>query len=137
MLLAFLTGCNLIGSGPASRVEVRPGVIVLDDGTSDVSLSAATIDVGETLTVTVSTFGSGSCIRPADADVDVRGLQATIAVMDSVFIPGPGEACTMDLAGHPRTVSVSFSEPGHATIRLVGRRLGGGDAVIEREVSVE
>jgi len=74
---------------------------------------------GVAFEITVTTVGSGICTRADGASVAVSGLVADVTPWDRL---APARAvCTDDLAPFPRRVTLRFSSPGTATIRLHGR----------------
>ena len=87
-------------------------------GTLDQVIEApSTAPVGQSFSITVSTFGN-SCVSPAGAEVVVDGLVATITPYDVVVA---GEICLDYLKAYPRTLQLHFGQAGTATIRVNGR----------------
>jgi hypothetical protein len=105
----------------SSLIEPGPGRVVgiIDAGQSfpQVIEAPAEASVGQSFSVTVSTFGN-SCVTAAGADVTIDGLVATITPYDVVVT---GVWCLDYLKGYPRVVQVSFGQAGAATIRVKGR----------------
>jgi hypothetical protein len=131
--LLLLAACSgVIAPDPASRRVV--GVIDVGGGTPRALAAPDTVAAGAPFTVTVTTFGSSSCTRADGAELEVRGLVAEIVPYDRELTGDV--ACTDDLRPFPRDVTVSFAAPGQATVRVLGRGLGGGASVLEARVVV-
>ena len=131
--LLLLTACSgATGLEPGSRRVVG----VIDVGSQSLRALAApdTVAAGAPFVVTVTTFGSSSCTRADGAEVEVRGLVAEVVPYDREATGA--RVCTDDLRPFPRDVTVRFSAPGQATVRALGRGLGGGAAVVEARVVV-
>ena len=77
--------------------------------------AASTIPVGQSFSITVSTFGN-SCVSAAGADVVIDGLIATITPYDVIA----GGNCLDYLKPYPREVQLSFVQAGAAIIRVTG-----------------
>ncbi|HEU0076169.1 MAG TPA: hypothetical protein VFQ76_00890 [Longimicrobiaceae bacterium] len=133
-LLLLAAACSG-ASDPDSRRVV--GVIALDAGAPDPPGALAapdTVAAGAPFTVTVTTRGSSSCTRADGAELELRGLLAEIVPYDR---DGTRlRACTDDLHAFPRDVTVRFAAPGRAVVRVRGRDLRGGPAVVEAGVVV-
>jgi hypothetical protein len=131
--LLLLAAC---GGGTVFEPGSRRVVGVIDVGGAGREALAApdTVAAGAPFAVTVTTFGSSSCTRPDGAELEVRGLVAELVPYDREATGT--RACTDDLRPFPRTVTVRFSAPGQATVRALGRGLGGGAAVVEARVVV-
>ena len=106
-----------------SPVDSRDGRVVgtIDaGGTLDHVITApSTAPVGQSFSITVSTFGN-SGVSSAGAEVVVDGLVATITPYDFVVT---GENCLDYLKAYPRTLQLGFGQAGTATIRVNGRSL--------------
>jgi hypothetical protein len=74
--------------------------------------------VGVPASVQASTWGS-SCTQPDRTVTQVIGLLADITLYDRD--PPAGTPCARILKGIARNVTVTFSLPGEATVRLHGR----------------
>jgi hypothetical protein len=109
-----LPGCQ----DPTGDFQTVVGTIDAGPPLADVIQGPATGSVGEPLVFTVSTFGN-SCISSQGAKVVVGGLQATVTPYDREY-RGPRE-CLDYLKAYPRTVTVVFTSPGNATVRVQGR----------------
>jgi hypothetical protein len=94
-----------------------------------------TVRAGERFTVTVVTYGSSTCIRPAGAEVQVSDRTAEITPYDEQAT-GEGVVCTDDLRPYPRDVTLRFDEAGQALIRVIGRSFS-GPAEFETSVVVQ
>ncbi|HJU75245.1 MAG TPA: hypothetical protein VJ717_15995 [Gemmatimonadaceae bacterium] len=78
-----------------------------------------TVFVGRPVAVTVNTFGSSSCTRPAGIIQASAGARLQILTpLDSVAVRAI--ACTDDLASHPHPTVLTFQEAGTATVRVQG-----------------
>jgi hypothetical protein len=102
-----------------------------------------TVRAGEDFKVTINTFGSG-CEREGDTGVIVSESSATIMVYDFTSATHPGVICTMIAKRMPHVVTLRFTKPGEATIRIWGRRfekdappLEGAPTVLEHRVTVK
>ena len=118
---ATLVGCSLLlgCQNPTGAYQTVIGTIDVGVATSPgVIQGPATGSVGERLEFTVSTFGN-SCISSLGANVVVDGLLATVTPYDREY-RGP-IACLDYLKAYPRTVTVSFAQPGNAIVRVQGR----------------
>jgi hypothetical protein len=109
----------------------------------DVVDAPATVRAGEDFKVTIKTFGSG-CDRAGDTGVITSESSATVMVYDFTAATHPGVICTMIAKRMPHVVTLRFTKPGAATIRIWGRRfekdappLEGVPAVLEHHLTVE
>ena len=93
-----------------------------------------TVSAGVAFDVTVNTFGSSSCVRAERLDVEVNGTVARLTPYDRVA--PPNSVCTADLGAHPHTASVTFPNPGSATLEVLGRTES-GDTVVRQAVVVK
>jgi hypothetical protein len=114
-------GLSLLSVGcHQSPVDSHDGRVIgtIDaGGTLDRVIEApSTVTVGQSFSITVSTFGN-SCVSPAGAEVVVEGLVARITPYDVVA----GETCMDYLKAYPRTIEVRFGRAGAAIIRVDGR----------------
>ena len=116
-MMAAALACHS-AAGPARTVSV--GLIDPGGGLAQMSLV-----VPETATVAVptpvqaSTWGD-ACSQADTTDLQVAGLLADITLYDRN--PSSG-ACARDLQGIARALTITFSVPGEATVRLHGRSL--------------
>ncbi len=96
-----------------------------------------TVSAGEPFTVTVRTFGGG-CIGQGDTRAEVRGRVVTLRPLDVHTTRHPGPVvCTSDLVFYTHRVEVRLTEPGVATIRVIGREAPADSLItIERSVVV-
>lgn len=139
----LLGGCNVtenVGEDPG-RWTVESGVLVFYGDTSDVDLAADTVQTGEQLRVRATTFGNG-CVRGSGMRTEVEGRRAVLTPLDSVYSPGPNEACTDELKVIRHTGEVSFKRAGAARVVIQGKRQGrdidgSEDIQLERTVVVE
>jgi hypothetical protein len=136
-LAAAAVGCHS-STGP----DISPDVGVIEhygDGPAGLIDAPAVVRAGQDFTVTVRTFGGG-CVSAAGASVTYHrppALDLAVVVpYDNTRVPA-GVACTSDLRRAPRDVTLRFTTPGAATIRVEGRREpGGGRAALEVPVTV-
>ena len=104
----------------SSPLESRTRVIgVIDGGQSSPQVidAPATASLGQSFSVTVSTFGN-SCVTADGADVAIDGLVATITPYDVVVA---GVNCLDYSKAYPRVLHLIFGQAGAATIRVKGR----------------
>ena len=135
---AWCSGCSTITGEDFATV---PGVISSGSITATrVIVAPDTVRAGERFIASISTFGSGSCTRPTSSTSYLGGSLADISVWDRLQVSG---ICTSDLKQFPRDVSIVFTTPGLATIRVNGQALAraanGQDSlvVIEKRVVVQ
>jgi hypothetical protein len=95
-----------------------------------------TVQAGESFPVTVRTVGLDGCWEPVMEDVSVSGLVADVIPFDSAEAP-EGAACTAALELLDHGFSLTFDEPGEATIRVEGRRVVGRDFEEVEPISME
>jgi hypothetical protein len=93
-----------------------------------------TVQAGQSFTVTVTTYGSSTCLKSDGADVQVRDFTAEVTPWD-LDLWG-ATVCTADLASHPREVELAFDRPGQATIRVLAQNEAGAAVVREQVVTV-
>jgi hypothetical protein len=124
LAVAALVACSDPGPFSGARWTVQVGQIVGPIPPVD---APDTVIRDEVFSVTVVTFGSSSCTRPAGAEVLNFIHALSIAPLDSV-LTGDGP-CTADLAAHPRTVDGVFPSVGTRLIAVSGRA-GFRDTVI-------
>lgn len=145
LFLFLLSACSLFttsdgSDAPTGAGEAVPGTIVSHGDTSTVTLSTEFVASGRPVTVTVQTFGGGCVPEPIRTDVEVDGQTATIRPIDRSF-EASSEVCTLEIRYLEHTTSVTFDEPGRATLRVVGWEKGSGRepptlTTIERSVVV-
>jgi len=119
--LAALVGCASL-LGPERQWERHIGVIDFGGGPPSPIDLPDTVVQGVPFVSTVTTFGSGNCVRADGADVHVSGLTAHVTPYDLVAVTG---VCTDDLAPYPREVTLQFDEAGEATVWVHGRTVLG------------
>ena len=114
--------------------ELRRGVIEFY-GDPIVIEHTDTLAVGASGSVAVRTYGGG-CIRQGVSEVSINGLTAAIEPFDSVHVAA--EVCTSDLRLFRHVVAVRFTEPGTATLRIVGLSRPADDEItVTRHVVVQ
>ncbi len=125
----LLLGCR---QAPTASTQIVIGTIDAGGTLDRVITGPATGVVGERLSLTVSTFGN-ACITAAGADVNVGGLEATVTPYDRAY----QGACIDILKAYPRPVTVTFDQPGEATVRVVGRSFyQAGLVTVEHHLSI-
>lgn len=136
--LLMLSACCLSACGlpKALTTEQVVGSIPNDTPASEVIQAPATAAVNQPITLTINTYGSSSCTTPDGAQVEVDGLTATITPLDRVPRPNSNVACTADLAARPRTVTVTFAEPGEALIRVIGQGFENAQTIKEQRMTI-
>jgi hypothetical protein len=128
----LLAACSNISG--MDEWERRIGVIEIGGGQPAPVQLPASIRQGVPATVIVTTYGSGSCLRPAGARVIVNGLRAEVVPYDSIAVRG---VCTDDLKAYPREVRIQFESAGEALVRVRGQTLNGTPAEFETRVVVQ
>ena len=136
--LAAAVWCVGCSSSTGADSVIVPGVIATGGGSmARVLVAPDTVAVGVPFTVSVTTFGSGSCTRPSATLASVGPALADLSVWDLQRV---GVECTDDLSPFPRDISLKFTGVGVATIRVRGRALvrtvAGQDSVVVIEKSV-
>ena len=133
---AALAACSVQGfeGGPDT---IRGPAILAHYSDSAMVRMPGSAHVGVPVSITVTSFGGG-CITQGDTEVTVRGLVAEVRPYryETVRLP-PNAACTSELRIFEHTVSFQFSEPGEASVRIVGlRRPQDAPYILERELTV-
>ncbi len=117
---------------------IVPGVIAGGGITmARVLVAPDTVADGVPFTVSVSTFGSGSCTRASATLSSVGPALVDMSMFDQQRV---GIPCTDDLRQFRRDISLKFAGVGVATIRVRGRAqartAAGQDSIVEIEKSV-
>jgi hypothetical protein len=123
----FLFGCSLARreQPPAGVMDRKPkesrvpGIIEYY-GDKSVLLAPTIVQVNKDFKIKFNTF-SGGCEREGDEDLTVSENTATVKVYD-LIASFPGATCAMILRMLPHTVSLRFTKPGAATIKIEGIR---------------
>jgi len=121
------------------RSPAEPGsrrvVGIIDNGGTGIAplVVPDTAYVGVPFLATVITFG-GACDHSDGSDVLTSGLLADVTPYD--LLPPPETICIAVLRASPRSIELTFATPGTGVVRLHGRRFGGGDVTLQREVVV-
>lgn len=103
---------------PSGDWEVDFGLLLPELSRAPVIAVPLNIVAGQPVNVTINTFGSSTCIRPAGVVIEGAGSRLqTLTPLDSV---GVRRACTDDLAQHEHPTVLTFAQPGNATIRVRG-----------------
>ena len=107
------------GDLTAPRWIVRRGTVQADPVAPRLDVPQPII-AGQPGVFTVYTFGGG-CVRPASTQSAVSGPAAVIEPFDSVVVELPANmACTTEFRSFLHSATLVFSQPGPATIRVVG-----------------
>jgi hypothetical protein len=99
-----------------------------------------TVAAGVPFVATVTTIGASGCWQADGATTKMAAQQATITPYDFVrthFSDGTPAVCTTALVSLPRTVTITFTTKGEATIRVEGRVVRNGDLTSTQPVAVE
>ncbi|MBC7895336.1 MAG: hypothetical protein H7066_07970 [Cytophagaceae bacterium] len=103
-----------------ARTDRVHGVILVPILSSLSIIAPQPVRVGVPVDVTIRTFGSSTCARPAGMDVTHSGSEV-------LFVPwvtsGAQSACTDDLASHQHVASVTFTQPGTARLVAFGYKV--------------
>lgn len=113
-LLALSSRC-----GPTEPVapERQPGTLEYYGDSVRVHVPD-TVTAGAAFEVRVTTYGGG-CMQKGETDVYVRGRTAEIRPYD--YEPtDSGQTCPAILVLYNHTATVTFAEPGEATVRIHG-----------------
>lgn len=135
VLLGVALGTTACGSITGSLGWER--VVGIIDIGSDAPLPTLelpeTIRSGVPFTATVVTWGSGTCTRPAGAEV--RHYEGGVEITPFDRWPVGEAVCTDDLRPYPRSVEIRIDGAGEAVVRVVGRTLWPSEPT-EHEVRV-
>jgi hypothetical protein len=99
-----------------------------------------TVDVNVPFNVTVTTIGLSGCWAADGARLASSARQATITPYDVAHTHFPGGEpmfCTAALVRLPRTVQVTFTQRGEATLRVEGRVVRNADLVGAEPAALE
>lgn len=143
----FLSAALLLGAacsptgedGP--RYEREPAVISWITGADHTPQSQvqvpASVQAGQTFTVTVTTWG-GSCRRPDAPEVFTSGLRADVTVYEMYPLDGSCDRATR-LMEHE--VPLRFTRPGTATLYIRGiglhRENGAAPTALQHTITVQ
>ena len=120
----FIGGCSQQGGVTAPSPGLQPGILELYGESPEIAIPD-TVSRGQTLIVTVLTYGGG-CVRRGPTDAHVEGLLAVVEPYDTVLNGGRGGVCTTELRQFSHQVTLRFEASGTARVRGVGRRVAGG-----------
>lgn len=120
----------------ASAVAGADGVAAdaMDPMSLPVLEAPETVRAGEAFTVTVRTYAS-ACWKADGAEVVAAARSAVITPYDRT--PPDDVSCPQEVVRLPRTLQLTFGEPGPAVIRVAGRRVVNGDVVREEAAEFE
>lgn len=120
----LVTGCGSVeSSDDQGQWQIQPGAIIHYGDTSTVDLSTDTVQVGQPLHVSATTFGGG-CTRAAGNRTETDNRNAVLTPLDSVYRPGPNEFCTLELKTLDHSAEIVFENPGTAHVVVRGRNDG-------------
>ena len=140
--LPWLAGLG-VAAAVACRSTTEPGlpdelgvIESYGDRTGVLELPVS-VRAGDDVTVTIRTFGNG-CVTPAGTGLRYRGALAEIVPYDNQRSRVPATTGCPDIEIRPtHTVTLRFPTPGHATVRVEGRREpGSGRVVVEGTLTV-
>ena len=155
-LPVLLLGCSDPAGPEAERVKgivewVQDGVAIAaapagvpTDGNVDVIQAPDEVVAGEPFTATITTVGANGCWEADGATIELDPSLAEVTPWDlnRLSPENPELVCTAALEALPREVTLRFTEPGDAVIRVLGRRVVGpdpgvwSDKVVEQTVRV-
>jgi hypothetical protein len=125
--LLVVTSPNLlVGCGSAhSHTKVRiPGTIEIEtaaEGKQSNLVAPTMAQAGKDFQITIHTFGGG-CESKGGEEVTVSENTATVNVYDFTTATSLSSVCTDPLLIFEHTVTLRFTKPGVATIKIVGQR---------------
>ncbi|HEX7240692.1 MAG TPA: hypothetical protein VF263_10520 [Longimicrobiaceae bacterium] len=128
-ILAWVAAPGVGGAAPGGAAggpgAPRPGVTAPD-----------TVRAGAPFPVVVTTVGPTVCWAAAGAQVEMQPGVANITPFD--YTPeDQWTACGDALLELPRSVTISFPQPGDAVLRVMGRRVVAGNFQAEERVVLE
>lgn len=133
--LGLLTLIACTHPGDPGTTERRPANLLFYGDTTTITVDSTTV-VATPLSIAFITFGGG-CIGKGETETEIIGLQADLRPYQYVYHPRSNEACTSELRLDQNQVTVQFSAPGTARIRITGLRQPGDQPVtLERTVIV-
>lgn len=133
LLARFIAAATLLGVAACSdpviidNRQLRPGILVNNGIPAAIDVPLF-VDRGQTVNVTVVTFGTG-CDEIGDTQVNGQNNEIEIVPRDWFVIPLPSQVCTADIRQFTHSAQLSFNQTGPATIRFLGRREPGGDDI--------
>ena len=130
LLLGAAASCHAVAEPNQRRV-----IGVIENGNSGIQplLLPDTVAAGASFAVTVTTFG-GACDHDDGTDVTTAGLMADVTPY--VLLPPPGTICIAVLVASPRSVTLTFANPGTGIVRVHGRRFDGAVVTLQGSVVV-
>ncbi|HEX8385670.1 MAG TPA: hypothetical protein VF576_05780 [Rubricoccaceae bacterium] len=124
-ILTLVAVLSLTGCDSMSGAETRyPGELLRNDPNTEAIAAPDTVVAGRPFTVTVVTQGGG-CDEKGDVLTSVERMTAEVRPFD-VSLYEPGGWCTAILKYFEHRATVTFAQPGTATIRAVGTGDGRG-----------
>jgi hypothetical protein len=124
ILVAAMAPMLLVDRGSAQTRQARrvPGLIDLEDafGMTSYFQAPAMAEVDKDFEITIFTYGGG-CESKGDEEVAISGNTATVKIYDRTTA-GYHVACSLFRASFDHTVTLRFTKPGKAIIKIVGQR---------------
>ncbi len=128
---------------PGAKTRYPGGVVPLDELEAVVTVPD-TVKAGAAFDAEIATVGLGTCYEAAGAETELSGNLAVVVPFDRLKGGAGGDEmpCTLLAATLPRTVRLTFPEPGEAILRVKGRKVIDGDVqnatetVLERRIVV-
>jgi hypothetical protein len=120
---ALASLCTVLGVACAEP-STRPGPglsfgnITPQGAANPVIVVPADIRVGMSIPITVNTFGSSSCVRPAGMDIQYRSGAVTLTPWDEPQTQY--EVCTADVAPRPHDARPTFVKNGAVILKVRG-----------------
>lgn len=132
-LTLLLSGVACTSTGPDLGDEVEVLGVVRFHEEPVLVQAPDTVDVGQSFTVSVRTWGGG-CVSKGPTRVSREGSSVRIEPIDIEVV---AEVCTAELLSFMHTADVTLESPGEVTLKIVGRRLPADEVTtLERTVVV-
>ncbi len=121
LLITVGAGCDFLGGNSSDKDAVDAYIGFIGEGITptDPLVAPDTAQAGQAFDVTVTTFGSSSCVQAVREEVERAPMRTTITPYDGGN--RHQTACNWIIAEMERTIAVTFEEPGEATIVVNGR----------------
>ena len=108
--------CAEPSTGPGLGLSF--GNITPQGAANPVVVVPADVRVGMSIPITVNTFGSSSCVRPAGMDVQYQFGAVIVTPWDE--LQTQYEVCTADVAPHPHDARLMFVKTGPVVVKVRG-----------------
>ncbi|HKG91201.1 MAG TPA: hypothetical protein VKA84_04895 [Gemmatimonadaceae bacterium] len=121
---ALLSGCRhndvvTVPEGVDPSWSLRPAFVDIERNSVQAIVSPMTARVGVPFTLTINSYGSSSCTRLGNDQVETRGMVADITVLN--WEAPDGSPCTRDIRFLPHEIALRFTQAGDATVRVRAR----------------